>query len=139
MSTNPHPESEKRPTMNGDGHAHRGSDLVNEFKHTKTGIWEVYEQIPAGRAGISFPGIAKLSRNLEIIGDLPFVWRMVKDVVKIKWCLYYLSLYIFVKALASLEPAVSLWCVICALSSFAIVLTSTAQVHGSLPHHCSYS
>jgi hypothetical protein len=124
--------------MDDDEYAQTKSDLANEFKRTKAGIWEVYEQIPVGKTGFNIPGIPNLSHNLDILNDLPFVWRMLKDVVKIKSCWYYLCLYIFVKVLSSLEPAVALWCVICALSSFAIVLMSSAQVHGSLPHHRSY-
>ena len=110
MSARPRPESEKR-AMGDDDCAHRKSDLAKEFKHTKAGVWEVYEQIPASKIGISIPGISKLSHNLEIVGDLPFVWRMVKDVIKIKSCWYYLCLFTLVKVLASLEPAVTLWCV----------------------------
>lgn len=111
MSTHPRPDFEKR-AMGGDDCAQRKSDLAREFKHTKAGIWDVYEQIPPAKFGINIPGVSKLSQNLEIIEDLPFVWRMVKDVTKIKSCWYYLCLFIFVKALASLEPAVALWCVI---------------------------
>ena len=88
------------------------SDLAKEFKHTKTDIWEVYEQIPTGKIGAIIPGISKLFRNVELIEDLPFGWRMVRDVIKIKSCWYYLCLFTLVKLLSSLEPAVALWCVI---------------------------
>jgi len=98
--------------MQDGDHTKRKSDLAGEFKHTKAGIWDVYEQIPTGKFGVNIPGISKLSRNLDIIEDLPFVWRMAKDVIKIKSCWYYLCLFTFVKALASLEPAVALWCVV---------------------------
>ena len=111
MSAGPRPESEKR-AVGDDGRARGKSDLAGEFKHTKAGIWEVYEQVSTGGIGTNIPGISKLYRNLEIVEDLPFVWRMVKDVIRIKSCWYYLSLFIFVKVLASLEPAVTLWCVI---------------------------
>jgi len=97
----------------GDGdRTQRKSDLAEEFKHTTTDIWEVYEQIPTGKIGAITPGISKLFRNLELVEDLPFVWRMVGDVIKIKSCWYYLCLFVFVRLLASLEPAVALWSVI---------------------------
>ena len=108
MFKNSHSKSEKRPTDDDDC-AQRKSDLAKEFKHTKAGIWDVYEQIPTGKFSINIPGVSKLPRNLEFVQDLPFVWRMVKDVIKIKSCWYYLCLFITVKFLASLEPAVSLW------------------------------
>ena len=111
MPTNLHPEPEKRAVSNGDC-AQGKPNLAKEFKHTKAGIWDVYEQIPTGKIGTIVPGVSKLFRNVEIIEDLPFVWRMVKDVLKIESCWYYLCLYIFVKLLSSLEPAVALWCVI---------------------------
>lgn len=112
MSTNPRPGPEKRAT--GDHSTVRGKpELAKEFKHTKVGIWDVYEQIPpTSKIGVNIPGISKLFHNFGIIEDLPFVWRMVKDVTKIKSCWYYLCLFTFVKALASLEPAVTLWCAI---------------------------
>ena len=110
MSTALHSKDEKRALDDGD-RARRNADLAKEFKHTKAGIWDVYEQIPASRLGINIPGVSKLLRHFEFVEDLPFVWRMVKDVAKIKSCWYYLCLFIFVEILASLEPAVALWCV----------------------------
>ena len=115
MFTNPQSESEKHPIDNDD-RAQSRLDLAKEFKHTKAGIWDVYEQIPTGKFGIDIPGVSKLSRNFEFVQDLPFVWKMVKDVVKIESCWYYLCLFTVVKILASLEPAVALWCVaLCAI------------------------
>jgi len=115
--------------MRDDDHTQRKSDLAKEFKHTKADIWEVYEQIPTGKIGAIIPGVSKLFRNLELIEDLPFVWRMVRDVIKIKSCWYYLCLFILVKLLSSLEPAASLWCVIISMyasSTFLIVLIFAA-------------
>jgi len=109
MLTTLHSIDEKHaPDAPGD-RAPRNADLAKEFKHTKAGIWDAYEQIPAEKFGINIPGVSKLFRHLEFVEDLPFVWRMVKDVAKIKSCFYYLCLFIFVKVLASLEPAVALW------------------------------
>jgi len=110
MPTNPYLKPEKR-VDDSDGCAKRKPEVAKEFKHTKAGIWDVYEHIPTVKFGTNIPGISKLSQNLGIIEDLPFVWRMVKDVIKIKSCCYYLCLIIFIKVLASLEPAVALWCV----------------------------
>ena len=110
MLTTLHSIDEKH-ALDGHDRAQRNTDFAKEFKHTKAGIWDVYEQIPAIKFGINIPGISKLFRHIEFVEDLPFVWRMVKDVAKIKSCLYYLCLFIFVKILASLEPAVTLWCV----------------------------
>lgn len=110
MSPRPPPTSEKRAQHDTD-RLKRKSNLANEFKHTKAGVWDVYEQIPHNKFGINIPWISKLTRNLEIINDLPFIWRVVKDVLNIKSCRYYLFPLILVKVLLSLQPAVTLWCV----------------------------
>ena len=129
MSTNTHPGSEKRP-IDDDDHDQSKSDLAKELKHTKVGIWDSYEHIPMGKFGISIPGISRLPRNLEFVRDLPFVWRMVKEVIKIKSCWYYLSLFIAVKVMASLEPAVALW--YAALRAVSVQDGSDLQRSGSL-------
>ncbi|KAF9784896.1 P-loop containing nucleoside triphosphate hydrolase protein [Thelephora terrestris] len=108
MSTRLHPKSEKRALGDNDS-TKRKSDLAKEFKHIKAGIWDVYEQIPHSKFSIDIPWISGLTHNLEIVEDLPFFWRMLKDVTKIKWFWYHLSLFILVKILSSLLPAVALW------------------------------
>ena len=112
MSTHPRPKSEKHVLDNGGDCTQKKSDFAKEFKHTAAGVWDVYEQIPHNKFGINIPWIAKLTRNLEIINDLPFIWRVVKDVVNIKSCRYYLFSFIFVRILLSLQPALTLWCVV---------------------------
>jgi hypothetical protein len=111
MSTQPHPKSEKR-AQDDEDRAQRKADLAKEFRHIKAGIWDIYEQIPHSRFGIDIPWISNITRNLEIFEDLPFFWRVIKDVFRMKSCRYYLSLYILVKILLSLQPAVALWCVL---------------------------
>ena len=110
MSAHPHTKSE-RGTLDGDDSTKRKLDLAKEFKHIRTGVWDIYEQIPHSRIGFNVPWIPGLAPNLDVFGDLSFFWRMVKDVIKIKSCRYYLCLFILVKILLSLQPAVALWCV----------------------------
>lgn len=110
-SMDPHPTSEKR-TPDDEDAAKRKAELAKEFKHTKAGIWDVYEQVPHSKFGFDIPWIEKVARNLEILDDLPFFWRMVKEIMGFKSCRYYLCLFILVKTLVSLEPAVTLWYVI---------------------------
>ena len=111
MSPPLHQKHEKG-TLDDNDRAQRKADLAKEIRHTKAGIWEVHEQIPHTRFGFDVPWVEKVVRNLEILEDLPFYWRMVKDVVKFKSCRYYLSLFLLVKTLVSLQPAVRLWYVI---------------------------
>lgn len=108
MSAHPHPTDEERSLEDGD-HTQIISDIVKEFKHTDFGVWDVYEHIPHRRFGVDAHGMPTLPHHVGVIEDLPFVWRAVKDVIKTGPCLYHLSLFILVKFLASLIPAVELW------------------------------
>jgi len=58
-----------------------------EFKHIKAGIWDVYEQVPAGKFGINVLGASKLFRHPGF--NLRFVWRMAKNVAMINSFCYY--------------------------------------------------
>lgn len=111
MSTHSHPESEKR-ALDDDRSSKGEPNFAKEFKHTKAGVWDVYEQVPHNKFGLKIPWISKLTRNLEIVNDLPLIWRVIKDVMNIKSCRYYLLSFILVKILLSLQPAVALWCVV---------------------------
>ena len=111
MSTHSRPKSEKR-ALDDDRSPQSKTKFAKEFKHTKAGVWDVYEQVPHNKFGIQIPWISKLTRNLEIVNDLPLIWRVIKDVMNIKSCRYYLLLLVLVKILLSLQPAVALWCVV---------------------------
>lgn len=108
MSAPPHTKSE-RGTLDDNDSTKRKSDLAKEFKHIRAGVWDIYEQIPHSGFGFNVPWISGLTPNLDIFGDLPFFWKVVKDVIKIKSCRYYLCLFILVKTLLSLQPVVALW------------------------------
>lgn len=99
---------EERSLEDGD-RAQKHLDIIKEFKHTEAGVWDIYEQIPHRKFDVGIPMISALPYYADITEDLPFVWRMVKDVIKIESCSYYLCLLIMVEFLASLVPAVSLW------------------------------
>lgn len=79
-----------------------------QVKHTRLGVWDLYKQ--------KFPKIARVpgswwafERRLEVFNDLPYVWRMLKDVASLKSCWTYLALYLVIEVLNALVPAVSLW------------------------------
>lgn len=73
------------------------------------GVWDVYEHIPQRKFSIDIRGMPTLTRHVGIvIEDLPFVWGLVRDVIKIVPS-YHLGLFILVKFLISLMPVVGLW------------------------------
>src|ERR1700722_6541326 len=82
-------------------------DDTNHVKHTKLGVWDLYEEKQPELARI--PGAAGVEQYLEMYQSLPFVWRMLKDLGQIKNCWIMLFFYLLVVLLASLVPAVSLW------------------------------
>ncbi|KAG2042610.1 P-loop containing nucleoside triphosphate hydrolase protein [Suillus americanus] len=80
---------------------------ARRFKHTRVGIWDLYE----GRQS-DLPRIPTSSMSetyTQIIQSVPFLVRMLKDVLSIRGCPMLLSAYLVVEVLASLIPAVSLW------------------------------
>jgi hypothetical protein len=79
----------------------------NTVKHTRLGVWDLYEQVDPGVTRL--PWVSKVARRLEVLNDLPYVWRMVKDVASIKSCWPYFLIYCIVELLSSLLPAVTLW------------------------------
>ncbi|KAF9242362.1 P-loop containing nucleoside triphosphate hydrolase protein [Melanogaster broomeanus] len=81
-------------------------DDVSRIKHTKIGIWDLYQE---SQSDMYIPGASHLETVSRMIQDLPYVWRMVKDICKIPRCLMLMSLYFLVGVAASLIPAISLW------------------------------
>ncbi|KAG6806697.1 hypothetical protein H0H87_002351, partial [Tephrocybe sp. NHM501043] len=81
------------------------SDTKN-VKQSSVGVWDLYEEIQPELAHI--PGSSRLEPYLEIKQNLPFVWRMLKDISSIRACWFHLALYLIVECVASLVPAISL-------------------------------
>ena len=97
--------SSKRRARND--HGTFNPEDTNQVKHTRVGVWDLYRQKHS--RVIQVPGFGGLERRLQILNDLPFVWRMLKDIVSIKSCWIYLLLYVVIEALNALVPAVNLW------------------------------
>ena len=97
-------------TRRGSGHGSFDPYDANTVKHTRLGVWDLYEQVDPGI--IRLPGVSEVARRLEVLNDLPYVWRMLKDVASIKSCWLYFLIYCIVELLSSLLPAVTLWFVL---------------------------
>ncbi|TFK24290.1 HlyB/MsbA family ABC transporter [Coprinopsis marcescibilis] len=76
-------------------------------KHTKVGVWELYEDATPKRMYI--PLISNLETLYETSDALPYVWRMLKDIANIRGCMMYLSLYLVLELGLSLLPALTVW------------------------------
>ncbi|KAG1881161.1 P-loop containing nucleoside triphosphate hydrolase protein [Suillus subluteus] len=80
---------------------------ARRFKHTRLGVWDLYEERQSGLPRIPASSISKT--YAQIIQNVPLLIRMLKDVFSIRRCPMLLSAYLVVEVLVSLIPAVSLW------------------------------
>ena len=96
-----------KKTRRGPRHGNSNPRDATTLKYTRLGVWDLYEQVDPSAA--QFPGVYGLAYRLKILDDLPYVWRMVKDVASIKSCWFYFIVYCIVELLSSLLPAVALW------------------------------
>ncbi|KAG2075724.1 P-loop containing nucleoside triphosphate hydrolase protein [Suillus decipiens] len=80
---------------------------ARRFKHTRIGIWDLYEERQSALPRIPFSSMSEA--YALIIQSVPYLVRMFKDVLSIRRCSMLLSAYLLVEVLASLIPAVLLW------------------------------
>ncbi|TFK76612.1 P-loop containing nucleoside triphosphate hydrolase protein [Pluteus cervinus] len=80
---------------------------AEHVKHTRVGVWDLYEEV--GPVAAKLPGASSYERWVQVKNDLPYVWRMLKDLGSIGDCWLLLAGYLAVEWTASLLPAVALW------------------------------
>ncbi|KAG6831639.1 hypothetical protein H0H92_008716 [Tricholoma furcatifolium] len=80
---------------------------TKNVKHSQIGVWDLYEEIQPELSHL--PGSSRLEPYLELAQNLPYVWRMLKDIGSIRACWFHLALYLLIQCTLSLIPAVSLW------------------------------
>ncbi|KAJ7583265.1 P-loop containing nucleoside triphosphate hydrolase protein [Mycena floridula] len=75
------------------------------ISHVKYGIWDFYQEINP-----EIPRFERLgSRFREVYEALPFMWRMVQDVLRIRSCWLPLCIYVVTEFVTGLIPAITLW------------------------------
>lgn len=79
----------------------------HRVKHTKIGVWDLYEQVTPDFKHI--PGSSWLEKTLESYACLPYLLRMIQDILSIRSCWVLLGSYAVAEVLQSLIPAASLW------------------------------
>jgi hypothetical protein len=83
-------------------------DPPRNVKHTKIGVWDLYEDkstTPVS-ARLRWPGLKSYQ---VIVQSFPYVWRMIKDIASIRECSVLLLSYLLVELAISLVPAISLY------------------------------
>lgn len=87
-------------------------DDKRRVKHSKIGVWDLYEERVSTKSLISsLPGVDIVENYLQVFQNVPYVWMMVKDIAGLRGCWWLLIMYILVEVVSSLIPALSLWCV----------------------------
>ncbi|EIW86264.1 P-loop containing nucleoside triphosphate hydrolase protein [Coniophora puteana RWD-64-598 SS2] len=80
---------------------------AERVKHTRIGVWDLYEERHPELKYV--PGSSRIETYMQMLDSMPFIWRMIKDILSIRQCTVMLILYLIVEVIASLIPAVSLW------------------------------
>ena len=99
MVWKPSPRS-KRPGTFDPNDSHR-------VKHTRIGVWDLYEEVNPDLNNI--PGSTWMEKTLEAYACLPYLLRMIQDILSIRSCWILLGAYAGAEVLNSLLPAASLW------------------------------
>ncbi|KAH9855737.1 P-loop containing nucleoside triphosphate hydrolase protein [Lenzites betulinus] len=90
--------------------SHKGVFDISDtrrVKHTRIGVWDVYEE----KAGptVKLPGAAVFEQHAEVVQCLPYIWRMIKDVLAIPYCTFLLWLFLMMETAMAFMPALTLW------------------------------
>ena len=80
---------------------------TTRVKHTRIGVWDLYEQVDNDFDYV--PGSSWLERAFEAYECLPYLLRMISDILSIRSCWLILLSYGVTEVLSSLIPAASLW------------------------------
>ncbi len=83
---------------------------TSHVKHTRLGVWDLYEEKEPKLAHV--PGAPKLETYMELFEGLPYVWRMLKDILGIHTCAVWLAIYVAAQIGRAVCPALELWYVV---------------------------
>ncbi|KAF5355839.1 hypothetical protein D9756_004318 [Leucocoprinus leucothites] len=78
----------------------------SRVKHSRIGVWDLYEEVTPRLGLVGWPTFQPL---LDVIENLPYIWRMLVDVTSIRECNILLVAYLCIELILSLLPALSLW------------------------------
>jgi len=106
----------------------------NHVKHTRIGVWDLYEEIRTDVTPI-IPGSSGLETYAQIVQCMPYVVRMLKDVLSIKRCRTLFAAFFVVEVSSSLLPAVSLWYAHRVVFIFLYLYNFFPQVFRTTPPH----
>ena len=80
---------------------------TSRVKHTRIGVWDLYEEINPDLEHV--PGASWIEKALEAYECLPYLLRMIKDILSLRSCWHIFLAFGVAEILTSLIPAASLW------------------------------
>ncbi|KAI9507419.1 HlyB/MsbA family ABC transporter [Russula earlei] len=87
----------------------KGANFVPQngalVEHRKVGVWDLYVERDAVLS--YFPTSWRIEEYAELLNDIPYLWRTLRDVATLAWPL--LLLYVALTLMISLVPALNLW------------------------------
>ena len=89
---------------------------ADRVKHVRMGVWDLYEEHEPKLANI--PGSSRLEKYMDIMECLPYVGRMIRDVLSIPSCAFFLGLYVLCNLGQAFLPALGLWYVFCQMPTY---------------------
>lgn len=75
----------------------------SRVKHTKIGVWDLYEDIPPQLEHI--PGASQVEKVLEVRQNVLYLWRVMKEIVSIENCRLLVLATVLLQLLIGLVPA----------------------------------
>lgn len=82
-------------------------DDASNVKHSKVGVWDLYEEVQAKPKWM--PWGEKLEELYEMKQNIPFLWRMIRDIGSLRSCWFLLFSYAVLSSFLAVLPAVALW------------------------------
>ncbi|KAJ7671929.1 P-loop containing nucleoside triphosphate hydrolase protein [Mycena rosella] len=104
---------------------------VQNVRHTKIGIWDLYEQIEPKLKLVPWSLRSKMETFHEMRGSFPYIVRMFKDIGSIgRTCYLLFAGYVLVVLILALIPAIELW-----YSGLLLKIVQTAVENRSVDRH----
>ncbi|KAI1783731.1 hypothetical protein LXA43DRAFT_307131 [Ganoderma leucocontextum] len=75
--------------------------------HLRIGVWDFYEEVEDKLPNI--PLAPLLGRYRDIVECVPYVIRMLNDVLSIPGCAFFVAVYAATQLIQALIPATSIW------------------------------
>ena len=109
MTTHSLATGDEKAQLNGK-HPNGDSDPTNpetRIHHLRIGVWDFFEELELDLPGI--PLAPLLGRYRDIVECVPYVIRMVNDVLNIPGCAFLVVVYAATEFIQALIPATSIW------------------------------